>query len=78
MYEDDYDDLGVRNGLQFDDFGGAARQALREWSPIAFGQRPIDWAKRDLHLGRPPGDSKLLSLPNRQRSKPLHLSLIHI
>ena len=42
MYEDDYDDLGVRNGLQFDDSGGAARQALREWSPIAFGQRPID------------------------------------
>lgn len=70
MDEDKYDDLGVRNGNQFDDYGGHARQAVKLWVPTAVGQRPIDWAKRDLVYGRSRNDGRNWQQRSLLKNKP--------
>ena len=47
----EYDDLGERHGNWFDEDGGRARRLACSWEPEAFGNRPVDWARRDLVLG---------------------------
>lgn len=51
MNELQYDDFGELNGNRFFDDGGRARQLACSWIPHAVGNRPIDWATRDLVLG---------------------------
>ena len=71
--DDIYDDLGVRNGNQFYEYGGYARQALGSWQPTAVGQRPIDFAKRDLLYGRSRSDGRNWHLRSLLKHKPQFL-----
>ena len=70
MIDFDYDDLGDRDGTKFDDFGGAARSSIEKWKPTAYGQRPLDWAGRDVIYGAARRDRRNWQLGLLLKNKP--------
>lgn len=70
---ENFDDLGIEGGDQFDEFGGFARQKVLSWQPKAVGKRPMDWAKRDLVYGRSRSDWRNWQLRSLLKNKPPYL-----
>lgn len=47
----DFDSFGDRHGLRFFSNHLEAWEAVRRWTPLARGNRHVDWAARDLIRG---------------------------